>query len=80
MSRSPEEQAADLAVTCAYACASGAATVTLSVRGIRPPGFPRGELLSIGADGSKNYAVDPVKVLAWVRAVAARSTTAPGGA
>ena len=33
----------------------------------RPAGFPRGELLSVGANGSKNYEVDPLKVLAWLR-------------
>ena len=61
------EQLAALAVTCAYACVTGAATVTLSVRGVRPAGFPRGELLSVGTDGAKNYAVDPIKALAWLR-------------
>lgn len=32
-----------------------------------PAGFPRGRLASIGTNGSKNYAVDPLKVLAWLR-------------
>lgn len=80
MKNTPEQQAADLAMTCAYACVAGAATVTLTVRGMRPQGFPRGELLSIGTDGSKNYAVDPVKVLAWMRSAAERKAAAPSGA
>lgn len=33
----------------------------------RPVGFPRGELLSVGTNGSKNYAVDPLKLLAFLR-------------
>ena len=57
---------ADLSTTCALACVSGQPTVTLSLRGPRPAGFPRGELLSIGTNGSRNYAVNPVKVLAWI--------------
>jgi hypothetical protein len=61
------KQMTDLAVTCAYACVTGADTVTLTVRGMKPQGFPRGELLSVGTDGSKNYAVDPIKALAWLR-------------
>jgi hypothetical protein len=36
------------------------------LRGKRPPGFPRSELLSVGADGSRNYACHPVKALAWL--------------
>lgn len=55
---------ADLAMTCALACVSGQATVTISTRGKRPAGFPRGELLSVGTDGAHNYACHPVKVLA----------------
>jgi hypothetical protein len=68
MSDAEATQLADLVMTCAHAVISGQATVTLSVRGTRPPGFPRGELLSVGASGEKNYAVDPVKALAWVHA------------
>lgn len=33
----------------------------------RPAGFPRGELLSIGTNGAKNYAVDPLKLLSFLR-------------
>lgn len=62
------KQLADLVMTCAYGVMSGASTVTTAVRGARPQGFPRGELLSVGTDGSKNYAVCPVKVLAWIHA------------
>ena len=61
------KQMADLAMTCAFACLTGADTVTLTVRGLKPQGFPRGELLSVGSDGAKNYAVDPIKALTWLR-------------
>ena len=73
------KQLADLVMTCAYAIISGAETVTLSIRGSRPPGFPRGELLSVGASGAKNYAVDPLKALAWIQSKtrAAAPTQAP---
>lgn len=56
----------DIAMTCAMACVSGQATVTIATRGKRPPGFPRGELLSVGTNGEHNYACHPVKVLAWL--------------
>ena len=56
-----------LAGDCAVACLHGLRTITLVVPHPRPPGFPRGELLSVGTNGSRNYAVDPVKVLAWIR-------------
>jgi hypothetical protein len=61
-------------MTCALACVSGQATVTLSTRGKRPAGFPRGELLSVGTNGAHNYACHPVKVLAWLHA---RTSKAP---
>ena len=77
MTDAEANQTADLAMMCAFACVSGSATVTLSVRGLRPQGFPRGELLSIGTDGSKNYAVDPVKVLSWLRSRAAQKGAQP---
>ncbi|MCK9172291.1 MAG: hypothetical protein M0O99_02265 [Desulfuromonas thiophila] len=57
---------ADLAMTCTLACVTGQPTVTLALRGKRPPGFPRGELLSVGTSGAHNYACHPVKVLAWL--------------
>ena len=60
----------DIAMTCALACVTGQPTVTLACKGKRPPGFPRGELLSVGTDGSHNIAVDPLKALAWVRRMA----------
>ena len=56
----------DLAITCALACVTGQQTATISTRGKRPLGFPRGELLSVGTNGAHNYAVCPVKVLAWI--------------
>jgi hypothetical protein len=72
MSGDREKILADIAMTCALACAAGAQTVTLAVRGKIPKGFPRAELLSVGSNGESNYAADPVRVLAWVRSVAAR--------
>jgi len=63
-----DEQLAGLIMRCAGAVLLGEPTVTISARGKRPPGFPRGELLSVGADGSRNYACHPVKVLAWLHA------------
>ena len=67
MSDSGIDQVMRLAMSCALACLTGSPTVTVCARGKRLAGFPRGELLSVGADGSRNYAVDPVKVLAWIR-------------
>ena len=66
MSATPEDQLAELVVTCARACMVGQPTVTISASGKRPQGFPRGELLSVGTNGARNYAVNPVKVLAWI--------------
>ena len=64
------KQLADIAMSCALACMNGAPTVTITARGKRPAGFPRCELLSIGSDGSHNYACHPVKVLAWIHGLA----------
>jgi hypothetical protein len=61
-----EKTLTSLAMTCTMAIVSGQPTVTLSATGKRPSGFPVGSLLSIGSNGSKNYAVNPVKVLAWI--------------
>jgi len=77
VSGTAHEQIADLAMTCAFACMTGAPTVTVSATGKRPEGFPRGELLSVGANGSHNYAVHPVKLLAWIHANAAPTAPAP---
>jgi uncharacterized protein YqfB (UPF0267 family) len=60
------EPLVDLVMQSCYAIISGQKTMTISARGNRPAGFPRGELLSVGTDGSKNYAVCPIKVLAWI--------------
>ena len=65
-----------LVMQCAFAVLAGQATVTISATGKRPAGFPRGELLSVGTDGSHNYATCPVKVLAWVHA---RTSKTPNG-
>jgi hypothetical protein len=68
MTDADAKQVADLAMTCALACMTGQPTVTVAVCGKRPVGFPRGELLSVGTGGMKNYACHPVKVLAWLHA------------
>lgn len=62
---------ADLAMHCAMCCLKGRDRVTVSLSaGPRPAGFPRGELLSIGSNGARNYSVDPLKVLAWMQKTA----------
>jgi hypothetical protein len=65
-----------LVMSCAYAVLAGQPTVTISATGKRPPGFPRGELLSVGTDGTHNYAAHPVKVLAWVHARTSKTPNA----
>lgn len=58
---------AGLAFDCARAVLEGREAITIVKVGTkRIPGFPRGELLSVGADGTHNYAVCPLKVLAWI--------------
>jgi hypothetical protein len=57
-----------LVMQCAFAVLAGQPTVTISSTGKRPAGFPRGELLSVGTNGAHNYAVHPVKMLAWLHA------------
>lgn len=54
-----------LVMQCAYAVLAGQRTITVSATGKRPAGFPRGELLSVGTNGAHNYAVCPVKAMAW---------------
>ncbi len=61
-----------LVMQCAFAVMAGQKTITISATGKRSAGFPRGELLSIGTDGSHNYAVCPVKVMAWIHARASK--------
>jgi hypothetical protein len=67
---------ADLVTSCVHAVLAGQPTVTISANGKRPPGFPRGELLSVGANGMRNYAVHPVKVLTWMHDRAAKKSRA----
>lgn len=74
-----EEVLANLVMRCAFACASGQKTVTISTRGKHPPGFPRGELLSEGTNGEKNYAICPVKVLTWIHKKAMANAELCGG-
>ena len=68
-----------IVMQCAFAILSGSPTVTISWTGKRLTGFPRGELLSLGTNGASNYAVNPVKVLAWIHAKTS-SATPKGGA
>lgn len=56
-----------LAMACVWACMTGSKTITVTLKARRRREFPRGELLSVGDDGSHNYAMDPVRVLAWIR-------------
>ena len=62
-----------LVMQCAFAVISGQKTVTISTNGKRPAGFPRGELLSVGTNGAHNYAVCPVKALAWVHSCTSKA-------
>ena len=56
-----------LAWACVWACMTGNKTITITLKAKRSREFPRGELLSVGEDGSHNYAMDPVRILAWIR-------------
>lgn len=56
-----------LAMSCTLAILSGQTRVTISTKTRPPKGFPRGDLLSVGTNGSRNYAVCPVKVMAWIQ-------------
>ena len=67
MTDEQKAQLAGLAFDCARAVLEGRDTITVSKNGPkRVPGFPRGELLSVGTNGAHNYAVCPIKVLAWI--------------
>lgn len=57
-----------LVMQCAFAVLAGQKTITISTTSKVPAGFPRGELLSVGTNGAKNYAVCPIKALAWIHA------------
>lgn len=57
-----------LVMQCAFAVIAGQPAVTISTTGKRPAGFPRGELLSVGTNGAHNYAVCPIKAMAWIHA------------
>lgn len=71
----------ELVAACAGAVLAGTTiTLSLPVGAARwPHGFPRGELLSVGSDGSKNAAFDPVKVLAWVQKATQNARAIHGG-
>jgi len=62
-----------LVMQCAFAVIAGQKTITISSTGKRPVGFPRGELLSVGTNGAHNYAVCPIKAMAWVHSLTSRS-------
>lgn len=67
MTDEKKSQLVTLAIECTRAILEGLDTITVSKDGPkRVPGFPRGELLSVGANGAHNYAVCPLKVLAWI--------------
>jgi len=67
MTDEKKSQLVTLAIECTRAILEGLDTITVSKDGPkRVPGFPRGELLSIGTNGAHNYAVCPLKVLAWI--------------
>ena len=55
-----------LVMQSAFAVIAGQKTITISSTGKRPVGFPRGELLSVGTNGAHNYAICPIKTMAWV--------------
>jgi hypothetical protein len=58
----------DLCAACTQAIMAGQnITLSLPPGCSWPNGFPRGELLSVGATGCKNVSHDPVRVLAWVQ-------------
>ena len=63
----PSDAMMQLASACVWACMTGNKTITITLKAKRSREFPRGELLSVGEDGSHNYAMDPVRVLAWIR-------------
>lgn len=68
----------DMRSICFFAteCLLAGCTVSLTLsRGKKPKGFPRGELLSVCSDGARNYAFDPLKVLAWASREAAQDAT-----
>ena len=60
------EQLASAAIS---AIAAGTRMTLVRPKGHKAPaGFPRGELLCENYEGSRCYSVDPVRVLAWLRA------------
>lgn len=70
----------ELAAQCCAAILTGQ-HITLSLpKGARwPAKFPRGDLLSVGTNGSRNVSHDPLRVLAWVqRATLDAQTIHPG--
>lgn len=66
-----KEAVVSLALNCAMASLEGRRiTVSLSASSKPPKGFllfVRGELLSVGSNGARNYSVDPIRMLAWMR-------------
>jgi hypothetical protein len=69
----PEAMAAD----AAGALAAGTNMTLVRQRGVKmPPKFPRGELLCENFDGTRAYSYDPMKVMAWLSAMALVKVTA----
>jgi hypothetical protein len=56
---------------CIDGILAGQRAVTVSSAQKAPRGFPVIELLSVGTSGAHNYLVDPIKVLTWIRSMAA---------
>lgn len=65
----------ELAHACADACLRGSAGVVVTIIGWNR-GMPRGRFIGTSASGSRNYDVDPVKVLAWIRKQASMTQNA----
>jgi hypothetical protein len=66
-----------LAKDATAALAAGTNITLVCERGVKmPPKFPRGELLCENADGARCYSHDPLKVLAWLRAMGLVKTVA----
>ena len=65
-----------LVTRCALAVIAGQKTVTITTTGKRPVGFPRGELLSVGTNGAHNYAVCPIKAIAWIHSRTSKTPNA----
>lgn len=57
---------ADLRQACQQAIDAGQDRMSITMTQRPPPGFPRRELLSVGAGGHRNYSVCPVRMRQWL--------------